>query len=644
MKKSMFFLLAGFLVSLFFILPVAAQGLSSERILSYHSDVKVNRDASLSVTETITVVAQGEEIKRGIYRDFPVKYRDHLGNRYNVEFKVREVLKDGLPEKYHLKTMSNGIRVYIGDENTYLSPKEYTYTLVYETNRQLGFFKDFDELYWNVTGNGWNFTIEKASASVELPAGTAENKIKVEGYTGPSGAQEKNFTAVIDYYGRAAFETTQALSPGEGLTIVVSWPKGVVRAPDLQQKLIYFMNDNRSVLAGLICLLALIVYYLTVWMYFGRDPEKGTIIPLYGPPDKLSAASVRYLMKMGYDNKTFTAALISMAVKGYLKIEEAGGRYTLRKTAASASSLSGEEEELARKLFLYDTLELQNQNHSIIQGAMANLQRSLANQFEKSYFVTNIGYFVPGLIFSIFMVLICGLFDATERTPIAIFMCFWLTIWSVGVGALLQNIFSLWKGAMQGGRNAGAALGLSLFAVPFVIGEAIGIAFLAYATSVTVIMVLLSAVFLNLLFYHLLKAPTFMGRKMMDRIEGFKMYLSVAEKDRLNLLNPPENTPELFEKFLPYALALDVEQLWAERFTEVLNAASAEGRQYHPAWYSGSGWMHHGAGGFSNQLGSSFSNAIASSAHPPGSSSGGGGGGGGGSSGGGGGGGGGGGW
>lgn len=637
-------LAAGFLAGSFFTLPAAAQSAASERILSYHSDIKINYDASLSVTETIAVVASGDQIKRGIYRDFPSKYRDHLGNRYNVEFKVKEVLKDGLPEKYHFKALNNGVRVYIGDKDTLLAPKQYVYTIMYETNRQLGFFKDFDELYWNVTGNGWVFDIEKASASVELPPGARENDIKVDGYTGASGAKERNFTAAIDYYGRAAFETTQALSPREGLTIVVSWPKGLVKAPDLQQKLIYFMNDNRSVLAGLICLLALLVYYLTVWMYFGRDPEKGTIIPLYGPPDKLSPASARYLMKMGYDNKTFTAAVLSMAVKGFLVIEDAHGSYTLRKTAATVPSLTGEEEELARKLFLHDTFELHNRNHAVIRGAMANLQRSLKNQFERSYFVTNMVYFVPGLLFSIVMVLICALFDVTEKTPIAIFMCFWLTIWSAGVGAMLQNIFLLWKGVVRGGKNIGAAVALSIFAVPFLIGEAAGIGFLAYATSITVIGVLLSAVFLNLLFYHLLKAPTFMGRKMMDRIEGFKMYLSVAEKDRLNLLNPPENTPELFEKFLPYALALDVEQLWAERFSGVLNAASVDGRQYHPAWYSGSDWMRHGAGGFSSHLGDSFSNAIASSSHPPGSSSGGGGGGGGGSSGGGGGGGGGGGW
>jgi uncharacterized membrane protein len=152
----------------------------------------------------------------------------------------------------------------------------------------------------------------------------------------------------------------------------------------------------------------------------------------------------------------------------------------------------------------------------------------------------------------------------------------------------------------------------------------------------------------NGLFIFLLKAPTVAGREILDQIEGFKMYLGVAEKDRLNLENPPERTPQLFEMFLPYALALGVEQKWSEQFAGVLAAAGAVPGQnnYSPAWYSGDSWSHVGAASFAGALGGSLAGAISSASTAPGSGSGGdgGGGGGGGSSGGGGGGGGGGGW
>ncbi len=117
------------------------------------------------------------------------------------------------------------------------------------------------------------------------------------------------------------------------------------------------------------------------------------------------------------------------------------------------------------------------------------------------------------------------------------------------------------------------------------------------------------------------------------------MYLSVAEKDRLNMINPPEKTPGLFEKYLPYALALDVENDWASQFASVINTNSIENSSYHPGWYTGSGWDNFTTNGFTSSFCSSFSNAISSSSTAPGSSSGSGG-----SSGGGGGGGGGGGW
>jgi len=163
------------------------------------------------------------------------------------------------------------------------------------------------------------------------------------------------------------------------------------------------------------------------------------------------------------------------------------------------------------------------------------------------------------------------------------------------------------------------------------------------STSFVIALFLILAMMVNYLFFHLLKAPTGVGRKAMDEIEGFKRFLGATEKDRMNMLNPVEHTPQLFEKYLPYALALDVEQQWSEQFAEVLSSASVSPEQSGsgPVWYSGASWNSLAAAGFTSSLGSSFSDAISSSSTAPGSSSGSGGGG---SSGGGGGGGGGGGW
>jgi uncharacterized membrane protein len=145
----------------------------------------------------------------------------------------------------------------------------------------------------------------------------------------------------------------------------------------------------------------------------------------------------------------------------------------------------------------------------------------------------------------------------------------------------------------------------------------------------------------NILFHYLMKAPTRTGRALLDQVEGFKQYFLAVERDPLQRLSEPEVTPELFEKYLPYAVALGVEKAWSARFAAALAQAGKAPADYAPNWYVGSDLASLGAAGFASTLGSALSSAVASASSAPGSSSGGGGGG---SSGGGGGGGGGGGW
>ena len=265
---------------------------------------------------------------------------------------------------------------------------------------------------------------------------------------------------------------------------------------------------------------------------------------------------------------------------------------------------------------------------------------------EKVYFFTNSRYLVPGLVFSVVLLVALALSAPGESKIIAGFMTIWLTGWSVGVFFLLSTAVAAWRSALTGHSGhhlaaAGAAIFVTIFALPFLAGEAFGIYTLASATSPAIIVILLLVAGVNFLFHYLMKAPSHSGRALLDRIEGFKMFLAATEEDRMNILYPASRTPELFEKYLPYALALGVEQAWSEQFASVLAQAGQSGKTYSPAWYSGSSWTSLGAAGFASSLGSSFTGAISSSSHAPGSSSGGGGGG---SSGGGGGGGGGGGW
>ena len=616
----------------------------TERILDFKSWIKVHRDGSMTVTEDITVVCARQQIKRGIYRDFPTIYKDRYGNRVKVKFEVVSVLRNDSSEPYHIKDLSNGKRVYIGQKNVLLKRGEHNYTITYNTDRQLGFFEDFDELYWNVTGNGWNFVIENVEAVVELPQWA--EILQSAAYTGRFGEQGQDFEISYDEQGNIIFNTTRQLMPQEGLTIAVSWPKGVVIEPTTMEKVGYMWKDNLSTAVAAFGLVILISFYLLAWVKVGKDPEEGTVIPLFSPPKWVSPALARLVMRIGSsDDKLFAVAVVNMAVKGFLTIKEHDDNvFTLEKTGAGEAQLSGGESKIARELFgSSNKIKLENTNHSEIGGAKKELQKYLMKAARNKYFILNKGYFVVGLIITglTFAVVIMN----ASNLGVAVFMTVWLSGWSFGCFALGAAVISAWRGfAAPGGGlkviNTAGAIGITLFSLPFFAGEVFGLWAFSSAVSPLAAATIVVIIGINAIFYYLLKAPTLSGRKLMDEIEGFKLYLSVAEKERLNILNPPEKTPELFEKYLPYALALDVEHEWSEQFAEVLSRVSADGG-YRPTWYRGNSWRSWNTADFTSSLGTALPGAISSSSTAPGSSSGSGGGG---SSGGGGGGGGGGGW
>jgi uncharacterized membrane protein YgcG len=646
------------------ILMITSVSLSwaEEKILSFHSDVTVHEDAHLTVKETIVVRSEGKKIKHGIYREFPQKYEEASGRIRKVGFRMTGVKRGGKPERYFTKEYENGIRIYIGSDDVTLGPGKYAYELTYATDHQVGFFNDYDELYWNVTGNGWNFDIDKASAEIHLPGEAGRHMIKTAGYTGPEGSTAQDFRNETLDSGAVRFETTGALSFYEGLTVAVSWPKGYVSQegpPELiepltdRDRFINSIKPNSSTgpVLALTGLFLLVGYYGLIWMIVGKDPEAGTIMVLYKPPAKISPAVMRYISRMGYDNKAFTAALINLAVKGLITIHDDDGEYTVRKKSGPETDLSPEESKLYRRLFSAGPeLKLEQKNHRDIRAALAEVSEYLKLKFERVYFNTNRTYFIVGLVLTAILLLLSGISSAIDRggLPVYIFISAWLTGWSAGVIMLLKQVFSSWRIVIssRGWRilgNAGSAIFITCFALPFLGGEGFGLYLMATSSSYVMPLFLVAAMAVNYIFFNLLKAPTLAGRKLLDEIEGFKRFIAATEQDRLNTLNPADRTPQLFEKYLPYALALDVEQQWAEQFSGSIDkAATAAGTsQYHPAWYSGSSWGSFSATDFASSLGGSFSNAISSSSTAPGSSSGSGGGG---SSGGGGGGGGGGGW
>lgn len=621
---------------LFLLIPVFLAG-ASEYIDKYVSDIYIDKDGSMTVTEMIKVHAAGIDIRRGIYRDFPTIYSDANGVKYTVDFKILSIKRDGHDEPYHTESMSNGVRVYIGDKNVFLNPGFYIYEIKYRTNRQLGFFENHDELYWNVTGNGWGFKIKEAQCTVHLPEDAGASEFMYEAYTGAMGEKGRDYKVTDITDNSVSFETTWPLYANEGLSIVVGWPKGIINEPTSADKLKYKLADNSHTVIVFIGLLIVLGYYLWAWNKVGRDPDKGTIIPLYEAPNNLSPGAVRYIMKMGFDNKVFSSLLINMAVKGYITIEEKKKKFTITKNNDSEKrgKLTEEEQGVMDTLLGdRDEFEFKQANRYEIIDAVSFVRNYMNREFRKKFFFLNTEYLIPAVLLNIAAVIIALVSSGTLSGSL-VFVYVWGTIWGIGIAVLLNAAWKQWTEFIKTGQGKTfvSALILTVIAVPMFV-MVFGFLFL-FSKEIPVLFNVVSGgmIFLHILFYQLMKAPTLEGRRIMDRIEGLKMYIDTAEKDEIQLYNAPPKNILTFEKFLPYAVALDLENKWSAKFrTQIEEASKLAETGTSRGYIIGSTFSN---ASFTSSIGSSLSTAISSSMASPGSSSGFSGGGGGGSGGGG---------
>jgi hypothetical protein len=601
--------------------PAAAQ--AEERILYFLSDVTVQRNGALDVAETIRVHSEGDTIRRGILRDFPIRYRDGTGRRVNVGFQVLGVKRDGREEPWTRETLSNGVRLRIGSADVLLEPGDHQYLIRYRTTRQIGFFDAYDELYWNATGTGWTFPIDLAEARIRLPQAVLFGNRAV--YTGPQGSTERHAHVIAERAGEILFRTTQPLGAGEGLTVAAAWPKGVVSPPSQQAKLGWWLRDYGPPAVGLLGLLGVLGFYFHAWRRAGRGPSPGTIVPIFTPPDDMSAAEIRYVSKMGIDNRAFSAAIVDCGVRGALRLrEQEGGLLSSSKMfiekAASSAALPPPEAGMVQKLFAStDPVLMDDANHAIFQAARKELEAGLRKAHEGVLFVRNTRYSLVGLALVALAAFataatVAASDDSSSASlgvPMTGILCFIL-----GMSLIGWSSRGLSSGRCLVLLAAFLLLSVSLFAGFFtIVAVAEGGRFLPVLIPLLALPVSLSA-------FWWMAAPTKRGREAMDRIAGFRHYLSIAEEDRLETMHPPQKTPELFERYLPYAIALKVENAWASRFTGVLAAAALGGEAQTMSWYSGRGDPWSSTDDFVERVGSSLTSNVASASTPPGSSSG----------------------
>ncbi len=221
---------------------------AAEVIHSFNSNVEVAKDGEFTVTETLRVRAEGSAMRHGIYRDFPLTFRDAGGTLREVMFSLLSVSRDGQPEPYHTERLHNFIRIYAGDKDVLIRPGEHIYVFRYSTGRQVRWFDGKPELNWNVTGNYWNFPISAARYRLHL-VGNAR-PVRWTAFTGRIGDRGMAWNGEIGADGVLTVATVRSLTPGEGLTVVAELPGGAVDPPSQNTLLWYQLFDNRQWILG----------------------------------------------------------------------------------------------------------------------------------------------------------------------------------------------------------------------------------------------------------------------------------------------------------------------------------------------------------------------------------------------------------
>ncbi|CDK30129.1 DUF2207 domain-containing protein [Candidatus Babela massiliensis] len=534
-------------------------------------NIKINQDRTIDVKENISYVFQ-EDIKRhGIRREFPTKYYDRAGNNYNVSFNVLCILRDNSQESYKVINYRNGKQIFIGNAEKFITPGLHIYTINYKTDNQLGFFKDHDELYFNAIGTGWAVPIKKVIVKIQLPENLmkdllnnslSKDKLAFEAATGYFDTQERNYKAYLNNKGKLIFETTKILLPNQGITVAVGWPKNYIKEPTAYEKLKRFLSDNIYLILLLVGLVNLLAYYIRNLIKIKSKKKKGTIIPLFYPPKDLLPSAVRYIDKFGFDSKAFAAEIVNMAVHGLLKIGYKKNLLSQTYTIYKNSKLP--QNIIKEHQVLLDILFNKNDEIQLIPNNGSIITRAINNL--NGYLETLYGnkYFDYHTDTSTTAILISSLFV----------------------------ISSLW-------------FNITIISIILIFG---------YLAIISI-------------FYYLLKSYSPEGQKLFEDIQGFKQFLTVTESERFKIIGtPPDRTPELFEKYLPYAIALGVEKEWSKQFAPIFDKL----KNYQPNWIAGPLDFHNinnitnFSYGLSNSLNSSIltSSNIPASTRPPGSNTG----------------------
>ncbi len=497
------------LLALFLCTVTTLATAKSWRISDFQDNISVNKDGSAVVTERITLVFVGEW--HGIHRTIPIEYPGPNGTNYELFLDVKSVTDgEGAKLKYDssITNRSRDLKIYIPGA----VDATRTVEIIYAVRNGTRFFKDYDEFYWNVTGNDWPVPIDHAAATVTFPENAA-GSLRAQAFTGVYGSSQRDATANTDG-ATATFETNNPLPMRGGMTIDVYIPQGILEAPSALTKFFWFIGGNPIVFLPPVTLAVM----FTLWWYKGRDPDPGmSVAPMYEPPAGISPAEAGTLLDDSIHPRDITSTMVDLAVRGYIKIEETADKGLLFTNKDYIFHLLKPQTTWGAELAPHERVMLEN----VFAGGQEIRLSSLKNRFYTA---------VPVI-----------------RQDI--------------MSQLKNKGIYLLDPESANGYSIVAAIGIvALFAVL----QYLGWGNFLNSGPLLIVCGAISAV-IWWLFARVMTAKTVKGARTQIAVLGFQEFMNRVDADRLKVM-----PPTTFEKYLAYAMALGVEHHWAQAFAGIV--------------------------------------------------------------------------
>ena len=497
------------LLAILFCIFTGVATAKSWRIADFQDNITVDQDGSALVTERIALVFVGEW--HGIHRTIPIEYPGPNGTNYELFLQIQSVTDgQGGKLKYESSTSrgARDLKIYLTDAVDTTRTVEITYRVRNGTR----FFKDYDEFYWNVTGNDWPVPIDHAEAKVHFPEAAA-GSLRAQAFTGVYGSSERNASSEVNG-AETQFATNTPLPMRGGVTIDVYIPKDILKEPSGLTKFLWFVGGNPIIFLPLVTLAGMFV----LWWYKGRDPDPGmSVAPMYEPPAGISPAEAGTLLDDSIHPRDITSTMVDLAVRGYIKIEETAEKVLLFTHKDYIFHLLKPRDQWGADLAPHERVMLEN----VFAGGDATGLSSLKNRFYTA---------IPVI-----------------RTDI--------------MSGLKRKGIYLLDPESANGYSVVAAIAVL---IPFAIFQYMGWANFFNSVPLLIICLLISAV-TWWLFARVMTAKTVKGAKTRIAVLGFQEFMNRVDGERLKLM-----PPTTFEKYLPYAMALGVEHHWAQAFAGIV--------------------------------------------------------------------------